>query len=597
MKLGTICKTFALFVTAIFLVSTLAVASMSMNVVAKSSSSGSGTLRIGWLQDPDTMNILTTVTVQGRAMMKAMYDTLVIWNTTLQPAPHLATSWTTSTDGLTWTYQLVHNATWSDGTALKASDVKFTYDFIKNEQLSAYYDNVAPIASITTNGDYEVSVVYSTPIATVLSDMCSVPIVPEHIWSSMNKTTVATFTNSDPVGSGPFKLVSWEKGVSIVLDSNPSYFAGAPKIQRAVFQIYANAETMVNALRNAEIDMIPRELTPTAIALLNADPNIKVSTNPDLYYREISLNMYAEGHQNPTLRDVNVTRALHMAVDKQTLVDQVQLGYADPGSSHVQKASLFWWNPNLTNWSFNISKANKLLNDSGYLDIDSDGIRESPNGTVEMSYLMLVQKRWAEEMRSAQLIQGWWAQIGVKLAIQSADSNTINSYIYPDYSQDMFLWGYSGQPDPGFNLMTMLSTQIQNWNDCGYANATYDQLYIDQGKEMNVETRKQMAFTMQEMVYDQSPYIVLYYMQAMAAHRIDKFGGFVSMATGLLSDLNPFTLRYVHLLVEPTEKAKTDYVPWAVAGVGIVVAIGAIAYAMTRKKSPKAPEEPKEPKT
>jgi len=303
------------------------------------------------------------------------------------------------------------------------------------------------------------------------------------------------------------------------------------------------------------------------------------------------------GGGNPTLRDVKVRQALAMATDKRTLVDLVHLGYAEPGTTIVQKAASYWWDANIHEFEFNITKANELLNESGYLDIDSDGVRESPNGSVEMSYTLLVLSRWPEEMRTGQQLQTWWAQIGVRLEVVSADANTINSYVYPDYNQDMFLWGYSGQPDPSFSLLIMLSTQVGDWNDCGYRNASYDELYDQQAKATDPEQRREIVYQMQEIIYYDCPYIVLYYMTAKGAYRLDTFTGFVNMPTGLLSDVNTYTLREVHLIKGESAPAKTDYLPWAVAGIAIVVAVAAIAVAMSRKgrggKPEQKPEETK----
>jgi len=558
-----------------------------------------GTLRIGWLQEQDTLNPFVTNTVQGRMIQKVIYDTLLMWNKELVPTASLASSWTTSTDGLEWTYNLVHNATWSDGQALKASDVKFTFDMIKTLDLSAFKDQVKFISNVTTSGDYQVVVKYSGQVGTIASDMCLVPILPEHIWTGMNKSQALAATNEAPVGSGPFKLTSWVKGTSVELTANKDYWGGAPHVDKVVFEFYANSEAMINALRNNEIDIIPKELPPTSISVLNQDENVKVATNVDLYYREISINCDATGQGNPTLRDVHVRQALSMAVDKSVLVDLVQLGSAEPGSTIVQKAASAWWNANETLWPFNISMANDLLNDSGYLDFDDDGIRESPDHATEMSYTLLVLSRWPEEMRTGQQIQTWWQQIGVKLTVQSADANTINSYVYPDYKQDMFLWGYSGQPDPNFSLLIMLSNQIGDWNDCGYANASYDALYDQQATTVNVEQRKTIVNQMQDIIYKDAPYIVLYYTTAKGAYRIDKFTGFVNMPTGLLSDVNRFTLREVHLITAETP-AKTDYTPWAIAAVGIIVALVAIAYAMMRRGggkevNPRAEQRPEPP--
>jgi peptide/nickel transport system substrate-binding protein len=552
-----------------------------------------GILRIGWMQEQDTLNPFVTNTVQGRMMLKLLYDGLLMWNKTLVPAPRLATTYTKSTDGLTYTYTLADNAVWSDGQPVKASDVKFTFDLIKDQKLSAFYDQVKYMSSVTTNGDHEVTVVYNTTVGTVLSDMCLVPILPEHIWTGKTKDQIMVDTNDHPVGSGPWKLESWTKQTSVVLDANKDYFMGAPYIDRVVFQYYSNSEAMINALKNGEIDMIPKELPATSLSVLNQQTDIKVATNTDLYYREISINCNENGQGNPTLRDVHVRQALAMATDKQTLVDLVQLGYAEPGSTIVQKAASYWWNPDIQLFPFDISAANDLLNASGYIDIDHDGIRESPNGTVKMSYTLLVLSRWPEEMRTGQQLQTWWAQIGVKLEVVSADANTINSYVYPDYKQDMFLWGYSGQPDPNFSLLIMLSNQVGDWNDCGYRNASYDALYDQQAMATDPVARRTIVYQMQDIIYKDSPYLVLYYMSAKGAYRIDKFTGFVNMPTGLLSDVNVYTLKEVHLITAESTPAKTDYVPWVVAGLAIVIAIAAVGYALMRGKGGKG--EAKQP--
>jgi peptide/nickel transport system substrate-binding protein len=381
-----------------------------------------------------------------------------------------------------------------------------------------------------------------------------------------------------------------------VVDSNDDYWGTPPYVDRVVFQYYSNTEAMITALQNGEIDIIPKELPATSLAVLNEDTNIKVTTNTDLYYREISINCDVDGGGNPTLQDVNVRKALSMAVDKQMLCDLVHLGYAEPGTTIVQKAASYWWNPDVVEIAFDIDAANALLDDSGYLDVDDDGIRESPDdAAVEMAYTLLVLSRWPEEMRTGQQLQTWWAELGVDLTVESADANTINSYVYPDYNQDMFLWGYSGQPDPSFSLLIMLSTQIGNWNDCGYANLDYDALYDEQATTPGMEDRRAIVYEMQDIVYQDCPYIVLYYMTAKGAYRIDKFTGFVNMPTGLNSDVNVYTLREVHLLQAEEEAAQTDYLPWAVAGIALVVAVVAIVVAMTRGKGKSPKPEPPRP--
>ncbi len=544
-----------------------------------------GILRVGLLHEPDSLNPFIAQTAQSVEIFVSIYDYLFLLNNTLEPVPSLARSWTASTDHLTWTFQIAENATWSDGEKLTVADVKFTFELIKNQDLTMALDYVKDMSTITANGDYELTITLSSPVASLLDNIANVPIVPEHIWTGMEKADIVLFTNDDPVGSGAFTFNEWTKGSSLTLDANPDYWNGAPLIDKVIYQMYANAETLVNALKNGEIDVIPRELPPTAIKTLTGEANIKVAFMTDLYYRHICINGYADGNGNPTLRDPHVRQALAMATDKQALLDLVHLGYNSPGSTLVFKASPYWWNP-VQLWPFDIAAANDLLNDSGYLDVDSDGIREDPaDPDIEMSYELMIISRWPEEMRTGQQLQTWWAEIGVELTIMSADVGTILSKIYPDYSHDMYLWGFAGSADPGFSLSVVMSNQVQNWNGAGYANPAYDALWEQQAHTVDPEARRALVWQMQDIIYNDSVNIVLYYMDTTGAYRLDKFTGFVEMPCGVISSYNTYTLRQVHLIYgSTTDGGDSTVLPWAIAGVSSIVAIGAIAYAVTLKR-------------
>ena len=547
-----------------------------------------GTLRVGLLHEPDSLNPFIAQTAQSVEIFVSIYDYMFLLNKTLEPRPSLARSWTTSTDHLTWTFEIADNATWSDGVKLTAADVKFTFELIQNEELTMVLDQVRYMSSITTNGDYGLTITFESPVASVMDNLAQVPIVPEHIWTGMTKADIVLFTNDNPVGSGAFIFSEWTKGTTLTLNANPDYWNGAPHIERVIYQMYANAETMVNALRNGEIDVVPRELPPTTIKPLTGDSNVKVAFMTDLYYRHICINGYELGSGNPTLRDVHVRGALQMATDKQALLNLVHLGYDSPGSTLVFKATPYWWDP-IQLWPFDIAAANDLLNQSGYLDVDADGIRESPDDpSIEMSYELMIISRWPEEMRTGQQLQTWWAQIGVELSIISADVGTILSKIYPDYSFDMYLWGFAGSADPSFSLSVLMTDQVQNWNGAGYTNASYDALWTQQATTVDPEARRDIVWQMQEIVYRDSVNIVLYYMDTTGAYRLDKFSGFVEMPTGVISSYNTYTLRQVHLIYGTSTDGGTDFLPWSITGVSIAVAICAVTYALLKtRRTPK----------
>lgn len=545
-----------------------------------------GTLRIGWAQEPESLNPLICGTIQGYAILRPLvYDSLLSYDTELEPAAKIAQSWELSADNETWTFQLATNVTWQDGNPLRASDVKFTYDYLKGLGTAAGY--LAPyveyVESVEASDAYTVVIKTDGPITSMLYDVIHLPILPEQVWSSWTAANVSEFTNVPALGSGPYKLVDWKIGEYIELEAYEDYWRGRPYLDKIYFQYFSARETMVQSLQAGTIHVIPWEVPPTLMKMLGEDPDIKTVTAPNLYFREISINVADFGTQNPTLRDRNVRQALSMAVDKDFLVSSIHLGYAEAGTSIVHKANPYWFNSTIEPFEYNLTVASQLLTDSGYVDIDDDGVRESPNGT-KLEYTLLVLNRWPEELRAAEIIQGWWSDIGVKLNLQVADGPTICSYIYPEYSQDMFLWGYSGTPDPSSILRVMYSPQIQNWNDCGYNNSRYDELYDEQLTAMDPVKRKEIVNEMQGIVHFDAPYIVLYYTDATAAYRTDEFTGFVNMPCGIVSYLNYHTFVNVHLIRAPPTTPAPSILPWIIAAICIVVAVVSVVVAISMRR-------------
>jgi peptide/nickel transport system substrate-binding protein len=264
--------------------------------------------------------------------------------------------------------------------------------------------------------------------------------------------------------------------------------------------------------------------------------------NDNLYYRWLNFNVSGGG--NPALADRKVRQALNHAIDRDFLVALIHRGYASPGVQIIQKASGYWFNDNLTPYKFDLEYSKQLLKEAGYIDRDGDGIRENEDD-VSLEITLMVINRWPEELKSAEQIKQWWQKIGVKLNIQSAEAGTILSKTVP-LEHDMYFWGFSGNPDPTFSLNIMLERQIGMWNGSGYANPVYDALFDAQRKEIDPKDRQAIIYHMQEIVHQDAPHAVLYYMKSIGAYRADRFEGFVNMPTGILSQLNSFSLRNVH---------------------------------------------------
>jgi peptide/nickel transport system substrate-binding protein len=505
-----------------------------------------GILRIGWNQEPRTLNPMGPDTVQaGTIMCNLLYDTLVTRDEGMNPAPMLAKSWEVSEDGLVWTFHLIAGAKWHDGNPLTSADIAFTYRYVKDHKIGNYINFLKHIQSIDVPNPTTLVLTYREPIATTLNDLASVYIVAKHKWERIKGEAVKAYENKTPLGSGPFIFEEWRKNDYISFKANAGYWRKKPQLKRVIFTYFASRDPMIMSLQQGDIDVIATELTPLSTRVLAKDKNLKVVKTPNLYYRHICINSSTFGQGHPALRDARVRRALSMTVDKKRLVGLIHLGFARPGLSVVMDGTPFYYNDQIQRYGFDPQGAEKLLDEAGWRDSDEDGVRDKDGLPLEIT--LLVISRWPEEMRAAEMIRDWWQGIGVKLSLQSTDAGTILAEIFPDYRHDMYLWGFTGQPDPNFSTVIYLSDQRGKWNGAGYQNPEYDALFEEQIRSVDPERRRELIYKMQEIHYRDSPSIVLYYMSAIGAYRSDRLTGFKeNVAGGLISQLYPNGLIDVH---------------------------------------------------
>ncbi len=496
-----------------------------------------GILRVGWTQEPRTLNPMGYDTIQGGMIMRSMlYDTLVAYDAKLEPAPMLAKSWKISDDGRIWTFDIVTDAAWHDGQPLTSEDIAFTYQYVLDHKIPNFINYLKNIDKVEAPDKATLILTYKEPIATTLSDLSNVFIVAKHKWEKIPGDGAVKYENASPLGSGPFILDDWKKNDFMSFKVNNKYWRKSPSLKQVVFRFFSSPDPMIMSLKQGDLDVIGSELTPVAAKALLRDAKVKVVQTPNLYYRHICINTSDFGQGHPALRDVRVRQALTMAVDKDYLVKMIHGGYASPGVSLVMKAIPYYYNNTILPYPFDLEKAAALLDEAGWKP-GKNGIREKDGKPLNLK--LLVISRWPDEMRAAEMIRNWWKKIGVDLTLQAADGGTILAELFPDYKQDMYLWGFSGQPDPNFSLSIYLSSQVQKWNGAGYQNPEYDKLFDEQQRAVSTEKRKELIYQLQDIHYRDCPSIVLYYMTAVGAYRADDLEGFFEDTPGgLISFLN-----------------------------------------------------------
>jgi peptide/nickel transport system substrate-binding protein len=492
-------------------------------------------VRFGTTNSLDSLNPFKAVEVPSYEVINMQYNLLVEFSQEdLSPVPGIAESWETSEDGLTWTYHLNPDATWSDGEPVTSEDVKYTYERIQEEEQGTYIDYVRQIDRIETPDDQTVVLHTKKPSVQMLSIW--VPILPKHIWEDVPADESKTFKNEPAIGSGPFQAQEWRRGQFVRLVKNPHYFRSEPAVDEIVVQFYDNPDTMVQALKQGEVDFI--DSIPTRLfQSLEGEPQIETLSSSDAGFTELGFNLYEPNPQvieefdapetstgHPALLDVRVRQAINWAIDEQELTDSVLLGEGQVGSTLVPPP-LAKYHLELEEsevMGFDIARAQELLAEAGWEDTDGNGFVDKDGEDLELR--LYVRSESTDTIKVGTFISDWLEQAGIRVNTKAVSDNTLTDDIYAaDY--DMFIWGWGSDPDPDFILSVLTCGQFMFWSDTFWCNEEYSRLYEEQKTQLDLDERAETIHEMQRIAYEESPYVIFFYDNALEAYRTDTFTG------------------------------------------------------------------------
>jgi len=486
-------------------------------------------VKIGWGGTSfDTFNPFTTYAQVSGWATSDVYDTLVRFDKTYTKfIPDLAESWEMNSTHVV--FHLVKNATFHDGVPVTAYDVNYSF-YLASQPWSRLSPNVEGVEKIDVIDNYTIAFKVKSPIIFMLMAATAVPIVPMHIWEKVSDPS--TYPDYPPIGSGPFKVVDYKEGQYILLQKNPSFFRRdwIPNVDKIMIVFYSDVTSASNALRAGDIDAVGPYVPVAVVNDLMNDPRFAVFKVRPVLYFYMAFNMYPEGKGNPTLRDPVVRRALAHAVNVSYLAELAWHGYAQPLATVMPTTNIFY-DPNLKPYEFNLTLANQLLDQAGYKR-GPDGIRVSPNGTP-MKYTILVPSNMPELVRVGQQIALWWSQIGVSADVKAMDTGSMASIIWTKVDNkttlghDIDIWDWFVAPGDPTILSVFLSNQvIMGTSDSGYVNPEYDSLYQQMLEAKDLDTVKEIAWKMQEMLYRDLPYLPLYQVTAPQAYNKNRITGF-----------------------------------------------------------------------
>jgi peptide/nickel transport system substrate-binding protein len=480
----------------------------------------------------DSLNPFTSIYRLPTQIHRLMYDYLTMYSAEdATPTEGLAESWEHSEDGLTWTYTIRDDSTFSDGEPVTAEDVVYTYNTIMADDSgvmanSSYVEN---FESVTATDEHTVEITLKQPSASMLA--IDIPIVPQHVWEGVDN--IGKFSNEESypiVGNGPFVLTDYQRNESITLEANEDYWRGAPGFDRLVYRFYKDQDAVVEALRKGEVDVV-NDLTGLQADALEGEDDIHVNHGVGKRFVGLTMNPGAEakngepiGDGNPALQDPQVRTAILHAIDREAIEERVYSGNFEASGSYIpSRYGDYHWEPDEADViGYDPDEANRILDDAGYERGDDD-VRVSPDG-VRLTLRQFVHADEPSYRQIATFMEEWLAEIGIE--VKTTPSDDIGG-ILDSGEFDLLFTGWTVNPDPDyiFSIQTCgvrpaepgASYQSDSYN----CNPTYDQLYAQQRSEVDPEARAEIVQEMQKVLYEDGVVVIFGYPDMLEAYRTD----------------------------------------------------------------------------
>jgi peptide/nickel transport system substrate-binding protein len=447
----------------------------------------------------------------------AIYEPMMIYDkSTGELVPWLATGYKWSSDNLTLTFTIRSNVKWSDGQPFTAQDVVYSYDLLKNNEaltgtassiLSEYID------SYSAPDDNTVEFKFKSVYTPALYDIANQIIVPQHIWKDI--ADPLTWTNDNPVATGPFTQVTKFESQIYVLEKNPNYWQeGKPAFQGIRYPAYADNDAANLALVNGDLDWTGNFVPGIETTFVAKDP-----TNNHYYFvggDGISLMI------NSTLKafeDPNIRKAISMGIDRAMIVKVAMFNYIPVADATGLGDTYKVWKDQAAidagTWMvYDPAKANAALDAAGYTR-GSDGTRVDKDGNP-MKYNLIVPSGWTDWISACQIISQNMTELGISINLTTPEETAWTDSVTKGDFEWALGWG-SGGPTP-YNFyrgqMSKLTAQPvgesanENWTR--FVSPEADVLLDQFAKTSDLTEQKSIMAQIEMLFVDLAPVLPLF---------------------------------------------------------------------------------------
>ena len=419
-------------------------------------------------------------------------------------APRLATSWEFSSDNRTLTFHLRPEAHWSDGVAVTADDVRFTFLAQKDPRVGSLGMEMKDfIKDVEVVDPHTVRFHFTRVYPYQLMDANDGHIVPAHAWGKVpfEKWHTTDFEKLLVTG-GPFRLAAHTPQQTIILERDPGYWGSPrPNLDRLVLRVVPDMVSQLAQLFAGQVNVV-QAVSPQEADRVQADRDLNLVEFPSRMWGMVGWN-----NRRPLFEDRRVRRALSLGINRKSLVDTVFRGHAKLGSGPVL-SSMWAYNRNLPQLPYDPDQAALLLAQAGWRDIDGDGILEHDGRSFAFDLLYPSSNILRRQM--ALLIQADLARLGIKVRpLQTEFTSLIARTEAGDFDATIWGWVEGTRVDLTSAWTTPSVSQGSN-NFIGYSNPDVDRLIAAAREEPDYTRAKVLLDRIQELIVADQPATFLY---------------------------------------------------------------------------------------
>lgn len=464
---------------------------------------------LNFIVEPEPPTILTLAHTAGgtQKISPKITEGLLTYDFDLTPKPQLATEWSISDDGLTYTFKLRANVKWHDGRPFTSDDVAFSIELLKQVHPRGR-GTFANVTKIETPDPLTAVIRLSKPAPYLLSALYGAesPIVPKHVYDGVAIADVPTNANgSAPIGTGPFVFKEWVRGSHIILERNPDYWdGGKPYLDQIIVRFVPDGAARAAGFETGEFDIGGDNPIPLSdLERVKALPNIGVDSRG--YETKGNQTQLIFNLDNEYLKNVAVRRAIAHAIDLDVILNTVWYGYGHVSPTPISTFLPRYLDKSIKPYAFDLKAAEALLDEAGYKR-GADGVRFN---------LRLTHNSYNEGFkRVAEYLKQNLTRIGINATIESYDFSTYIKKVYTDRAFDVTAEYLGNQFDPTLGVQRIYWSKnfklgLPFSNASHYANPQVDKLLEAASIEIDDAKRKEQFFAFQKIVADEVPVVNL----------------------------------------------------------------------------------------